>query len=82
MMVLILSNDIEIVIVGDGAYMQKLKAKLKALSFIKFYEPVPYDELNNLLCSANVHFLFQKVAKKPFRLFFFFAVLPPVNWQT
>jgi colanic acid biosynthesis glycosyl transferase WcaI len=53
-------NDIEIVIVGDGAYMQKLKAKLKALSFIKFYEPVPYDELNNLLCSANVHFLFQK----------------------
>ena len=53
-------DDIEIVIVGDGAYMQKLKAKLTAFSFIKFYEPVPYNELNNLLCSANVHFLFQK----------------------
>ena len=52
--------DIEIVIVGDGAYMQKLKTKLVAFSFIKFYEPVPYNELNNLLCSANVHFLFQK----------------------
>lgn len=53
-------EDIEIVIVGDGAYMQKLKAKLTVFSFIKFYEPVPYNELNNLLCSANVHFLFQK----------------------
>lgn len=53
-------DNIEIVIVGDGAYMQKLKAKLTTFSFIKFYEPVPYNELNNLLCSADVHFLFQK----------------------
>lgn len=53
-------EDIEIVIVGDGAYMQKLKAKLIAFSFIKFYEPVPYNELNNLLCSVDIHFLFQK----------------------
>lgn len=53
-------DDIEIVIVGDGAYMQKLKAKLSVFSFIKFYEPLPYKELNNLLCSADVHFLFQK----------------------
>jgi colanic acid biosynthesis glycosyl transferase WcaI len=53
-------NDLEIVIVGDGAYMQKLKTKLAAFSFIKFYEHVPYNELNNLLCSVNVHFLFQK----------------------
>jgi colanic acid biosynthesis glycosyl transferase WcaI len=53
-------NDIEIVIVGDGAYIQKLKVKLKALPFIKFYEQVPYAKLYNLLCSANVHFLFQK----------------------
>ena len=54
----------EIVIVGDGAYMQKLKAKLTAFSFIKFYDPVPYNELNNLLCSANVHFLFQQTDVK------------------
>ncbi len=53
-------NDIEIVIVGDGAYMQKLKVKLAQFTFIRFYEPVPYYELNNLLCSADVHFLFQK----------------------
>ncbi len=53
-------NDIEIVIVGDGAYMQKLKAKLTVFSFIKFYEPVSYNELNNLLCSADVHFYFKK----------------------
>ena len=40
--------------------MQKLKARLSIFSFIKFHEPVPYHELNNLLCSADVHFLFQK----------------------
>jgi colanic acid biosynthesis glycosyl transferase WcaI len=37
---------------------------LTAFSFIKFYDPVPYNELNNLLCSANVHFLFQQTDVK------------------
>jgi colanic acid biosynthesis glycosyl transferase WcaI len=56
---LILEN-IEIVIVGNGAYVEKLKNKLSKYNFIRFYEPIPYNELNDLLCSADVHFLFQK----------------------
>jgi colanic acid biosynthesis glycosyl transferase WcaI len=53
-------EDIEIVIVGDGAYLKKLQEKSAVFPFVKFYEPVPYNELNNLLCSADIHFLFQK----------------------
>lgn len=55
-----ISDDIEIVVVGDGAYKNKLKEQLNNFSFVKFSDPVPYEELNDLLCSANVHFLFQK----------------------
>ncbi|ESU24173.1 hypothetical protein FEDK69T_06100 [Flavobacterium enshiense DK69] len=52
--------DIEIVIVGDGSYLETLKSKVQHYSFIKFLPLVNYDELSDLLCSANVHFLFQK----------------------
>ena len=51
---------IEIVIVGDGSYINTLKENLAAFKFVKFYKPVPYQELNDLLCSADAHFLFQK----------------------
>lgn len=54
------SEGIEIVVVGDGAYKTKLKEQLNRFSFVRFSDPVPYEELNDLLCSANVHFLFQK----------------------
>lgn len=54
------NEDIEIVIVGDGGFKNSLIEKLKEFTFVKYYEPVPYDELNDLLCSADVHFLFQK----------------------
>lgn len=57
----ILNNDnIEIVIVGDGSYKKKLYDDLKKFDFVKFYDPVAFEDLNNLLCSANLHFLFQK----------------------
>lgn len=58
----IIKNEdaIEIVIVGDGSYKYNLKELLSNYTFVKFYPPVPYIELNNLLCSVNVHFLFQK----------------------
>lgn len=58
------SSKTDILIVGDGAYLQKLKNKLFQYDFIKFYEPVPYSELNSLLCSADAHFLFQKTDVK------------------
>jgi colanic acid biosynthesis glycosyl transferase WcaI len=53
-------DNIEIVIVGDGAYSATLKQKLSIFEFVKFFDPVPYDELSDLLCSADTHFLFQK----------------------
>jgi colanic acid biosynthesis glycosyl transferase WcaI len=54
------TDNIEIVIVGNGAYLGTLKQQIKLFSFIKIFEPVPYAHLNDLLCSANLHFLFQK----------------------
>ena len=53
-------DKIEIIIVGDGAYSDQLKAQTRIFEFVKFYEPVPFCELNDLLCSADLHFLFQK----------------------
>ena len=54
-------ENIEIVIVGDGGFKDTLKLKLESYNFVKFFDPVPYEELNDLLCSADVHFLFQKI---------------------
>ncbi len=54
------SDGIKIVVVGDGSYKNKLKEQLRQHAFVTFSDPVPYEELNDLLCSADVHFLFQK----------------------
>jgi colanic acid biosynthesis glycosyl transferase WcaI len=54
------TDNIEIIIVGDGAYLNELKNKIASFKFVKTYPPVPFSELNNLLCSADLHFLFQK----------------------
>src|SRR5690606_31529734 len=34
--------------------------KLAHHSFVRFMAPVPFEQLNDLLCSADLHFLFQK----------------------
>lgn len=55
--------DIEFILVGEGAYKQELLQVLKdnnLMGFIKYYEPIPYEDLSNLLCSADLHLLFQK----------------------
>lgn len=49
----------DIIIVGAGARYQQLKAEVQ-LENIHFYDPVPFEELSDLLCSADAHFLFQK----------------------
>lgn len=56
----LVSENVEIVIVGNGAYIEKLKNRLINFDFIRFFEPIPYNDLNDLLCSADLHFLFQK----------------------
>lgn len=53
-------DNIEIIVVGNGAFLNNLKKLLAGYLFVYFYEPIPYNELNNLLCSTDIHFLFQK----------------------
>jgi len=53
-------TDIEIVVVGNGSKRNWLKEKLIDSKNISFYNPVAYSELSNLLCSADLHILFQK----------------------
>lgn len=53
-------DGIEIIVVGDGGKKNWLLNEIAEYSFIKHYYPVPYKDLSNLLCSADLHILFQK----------------------
>ena len=52
--------DIEIIVVGDGSKREWLEVQFPSLNDITFYNPVAYNELSDLLCSADLHILFQK----------------------
>jgi len=54
------NDNIVFIVVGDGANKQKLIKETAGLKNIFHYEPVPYKELPDLLCSADLHILFQK----------------------
>jgi len=47
-------------VVGQGAKFSSLKKYLSQFKNITVREPVPFNELNDLLCSADLHVLFQK----------------------
>ena len=49
----------DIIIVGAGAKYRLLKEQVQ-LENVHFYDPVPFEDLSDLLCSADAHFLFQK----------------------
>ncbi len=53
-------RDVEFVVVGDGAKRDWLFNKLEGYPNVSLYPPVPYSELPDLLCSADLHILFQK----------------------
>ena len=53
-------KDVEIILVGNGSKRDWLKNKIKDFKNITFYDPVAYSQLSNLLCSADLHILFQK----------------------
>lgn len=53
-------DNIEIIIVGDGSKKEWLVNKTKKHTFIKHFFPVDYNELSDLLCSTDLHILFQK----------------------
>jgi colanic acid biosynthesis glycosyl transferase WcaI len=54
-------KDVQIIVVGNGSKRNWLEEKLLDLDNIWFYNPVAYSELSDLLCSADLHILFQKV---------------------
>ena len=54
------SSVFDVIIVGDGSKKDWVVNQVKKFSNIKYHEPVPYNELSNLLCSADIHVLFQK----------------------
>lgn len=54
------SRKFEIIIVGDGSRKDWVLEKTAHFDFVKYYPPVPLEELSDLLCSADVHILFQK----------------------
>jgi len=53
--------NIEIILIGDGSKRAWLEKKLIALNNVTLHPPVAYNELSDLLCSADLHFLFQKI---------------------
>lgn len=54
------TNAFDIVVVGDGSKKDWLVKKIEPLENVTYFPPVAYEELSDLLCSADVHVLFQK----------------------
>jgi colanic acid biosynthesis glycosyl transferase WcaI len=54
------NDHIEFIIVGAGAKKEWLVEQTKVYKNVKHYMPVEYATLPDLLCSANLHILFQK----------------------
>lgn len=53
-------DDIEIILVGEGAEKENVLTKIKQFNNIKHYNLVPFKEVPSLLLSADLHILFQK----------------------
>lgn len=53
-------SDILIVVVGNGSKRDWLSKQLVGVHNVSLYPPVAYEELSDLLCSADLHILFQK----------------------
>ena len=54
------ASKYQIIVVGDGAKKDWLTMEINALDHVAYHPPVPYEELSDLLCSADLHILFQK----------------------
>jgi colanic acid biosynthesis glycosyl transferase WcaI len=53
-------NKVHIYLIGEGAKREEVVEKIKKFSNCTYFPPVRYEELNDLLCNADVHILFQK----------------------
>lgn len=49
-----------ITVVGNGTKKEWLIDQINNISNVTYFPPVPYNELSDLLCSADLHLLFQK----------------------
>lgn len=49
-----------IYLIGEGAKREEVVDKIKNFSNCTYFPPVRYEELNDLLCNADLHILFQK----------------------
>jgi len=54
------NEDITFTVVGNGGKKEWLTEKIQNIDNVTYHPPVPYDELGDLLCSADAHILFQK----------------------
>lgn len=50
----------EVIVVGDGSKKEWLLNEMKVFNNVNYYPPVPFEDLSDLLCSTDVHILFQK----------------------
>ncbi len=48
-------------VVGDGSQKDWLIESIEQFDNVTYFPPVTYEELPNLLCSADIHILFQKI---------------------
>ena len=55
-------NKVQVYLVGEGAKREEVVEKIKNFSNCTWFPPVRYEELNDLLCNADLHILFQKNA--------------------
>jgi len=53
-------ESIEFIVAGDGAKKALVKKMAAKFRNVSYHPNVPYKELNDLLCSADLHILFQK----------------------
>jgi colanic acid biosynthesis glycosyl transferase WcaI len=52
--------NLEFIVVGDGASRKWLESRVGGFPNVRILNPVPKAELNDLLCSADLHILLQK----------------------
>ena len=53
-------DQIQVVVVGEGAMQEQVKSKLDDYPFVSHHNLVPFEDLPLLLNSADLHILFQK----------------------
>lgn len=54
------NSKVQVYLIGEGAKREEVVEKIKNFSNCTFFPPVRYEELNDLLCNADLHILFQK----------------------